>query len=170
MGDRASYRIGKVARTSWWKFLLGAVLSAGVGFYLFNRSQIPMGRTAMADADAKQSTRAKTAFEPTDWNLAPIAAIYVGILVLLVVSCLAMIIAYPASLPDVSRTLRINPPGPRLQTNDEADLRRFRKEEDRKLNSYYWADKQKGVVHIPIGEAMQKLSRSGIDGFPRAQP
>jgi hypothetical protein len=170
MVDRTPNRIRKRGRASWWKLLVGLLLSAGIGLYLLNRSQIPMERTAMADTEADQSRRAKTAFEPTDWNLAPIAAIYAGILALLVVSCLAMIIAYPASLPDVSRTLRINPPGPRLQTSDEADLRRFRAEEDRKLNGYYWIDKQTGVAHIPIGEAMQKLARSGIDGFPKAPP
>lgn len=123
----------------------------------------------MSNAEAEQPTNAKTAFEPSDWNVAPIAAIYVGILVLLVISSLAMIIAYPNSLSDVSRALRINPPGPRLQTDDAADLRRFRAREQRQLNDYYWVDKQKGVAHIPVGEAMKKLAQSGIDGFPKAK-
>ena len=124
----------------------------------------------MANAEAEQASNAKTAFEPTDWDLAPVAAVYIGVLVLLVISCFAVVLAYPGALPDVSRALHINPPGPRLQTNDAADLRRFRAEEDRKLNSYYWTDKQKGVVHIPIGEAMKKLAQTGIPGFPKAQP
>jgi hypothetical protein len=141
----------------------------GIGLYLFNRSQTEMKPTAMANAEAERPVRAKTAFEPTDWNLAPIAAIYVGVLVLIAISCFAVMIAYPNSLPDVSRVLRIDPPGPRLQTDDVADLRRFRADEDRRLNGYYWIDKQKGVVHVPIGEAMQKLAHTGIDGFPKGQ-
>lgn len=123
----------------------------------------------MANAESERSVNAKTAFEPSDWNVAPIAAVYAGVLVLLVISSVAMIVAYPGSLSDVSRSLRINPPGPRLQTDDAADLRRFRAGEERQLNDYYWVDRQKGVAHIPIAEAMKKLAGSGIDGFPKAQ-
>ncbi|MBV9071949.1 MAG: hypothetical protein JO231_24785 [Acidobacteria bacterium] len=54
--------------------------------------------------------------------------------------------------------MRIAPPGPRLQTNPEADLRRLRAEEDKWLNTYHWIDKQTGIVHIPIVEAMKKLA------------
>jgi hypothetical protein len=170
MVDRKPKRISEGGRTPRWKLMLGALLSVGVGLYLFNRSQTGMEqRTAMPSGEAEHSTRVKTAFEPTDWNVAPIAAIYVGVLVLLVLSGVAIIVAYPTSLPDVGRSLHINPPGPRLQTNDQADLGRFRAEEDGKLNGYYWIDRQRGVAHIPIGEAMQKLARSGIDGFPKAQ-
>lgn len=145
-------------------------LLIGIGFYVFNRSQMQVEQSAMSNAEAERPANAKTAFEPSDWNVAPIAAIYAGILVLLVISCAATIIAYPNSLSDVSRALRINPPGPRLQTDDAADLRRFRAGEENRLNGYYWVDKQKGVVHIPIAEAMKKLAQSGIDGFPKAQP
>lgn len=57
--------------------------------------------------------------------------VYVGVVILLVVSSFAMVIAYPSSLRDVSRVLHINPPGPRLQIDEAADLRRFRGQEDR---------------------------------------
>ena len=169
MVDRTSNGARKRGRVSWWRFVLGALLSMGIGLYVFNRARTLMERPAMANAEAEQSTNANTAFEPTDWDLAPIAAVYVGVLMLLVISCLAIAVAYPNSLSDVSRALHVNPPGPRLQTNDAADLRRFRTEEDRRLNSYHWIDKQKGLVHIPIGEAMQKLAPSGIAGFPQTQ-
>jgi hypothetical protein len=111
----------------------------------------------------------KTAFEPTDWSIAPVAWVYIGAVILLVVSSLVLIAAYPHALPDVGRTLRIAPPGPRLQTDAEADLQRFRAEEDKRVNSYYWIDKEKGSVHIPIDEAMKKLVNTGIPDFPKAQ-
>lgn len=168
MVERTLNHIRKIGRVSWWRWMLGALL-IGIGLCVFNRSQSSREEAVMANAEAEQSARAKTAFEPTDWNVAPIAAIYVGVLLLLVISSFAMVIAYPNSLPDVSRVLHINPPGPRLQTNEASDLRRFRVEEEKRLNGYYWIDKEKGIAHIPIGEAMQKLARSGIDGFPKAQ-
>ena len=116
---------------------------------------------------AEPSENPQTAFEPSDWNLGWVAWIYCGIPVLLVVSCFVLIAAYPAALPDVGRTLRIDPPGPRLQTDSQAELQRVRAEEERKLNTYYWVDKQKGIVHIPIEDAMKKLATTGVPGFPQ---
>ncbi len=110
------------------------------------------------------------AFEPTDWSVGPVFLIYVGMLALLVIAAFVLIAAYPNSTADVSRRLRINPPGPRLQTNPEADMRRFRAEEEKRLNGYHWIDREKGVVHIPIEQAMQQLATRGIPGFPKASP
>jgi hypothetical protein len=46
----------------------------------------------------------------------------------------------------------------------------FRLNEENRLNNYYWIDKQKGIVHIPIEQMMKKLTAQGIDGFPKRQP
>jgi hypothetical protein len=126
-------------------------------------------QATLGDTGMSEQQNQKTAFEPTDWQVAPIAGIYIGVLVLLVISCFVLIIAYPTSLPDVGRTLRIHPPGPRLQTDPARDLRQFRADEEKRLHTYYWIDKQKGVVHIPIEQAMKKLSETGIDGFQKGQ-
>lgn len=114
-----------------------------------------------------QEENPTTAFEPSDWSLRPVALIYLGIPVLLVISCFVLVAAYPTALPDVDRTLHITPPGPRLETDAEGDLQKFRADEKRRLNTYYWIDKQKGVVHIPIEQAMKKLAASGAPGFPK---
>jgi hypothetical protein len=98
-----------------------------------------------------------------------VALVYAGILMLLAISCWALIAAYPSALRDVDRTLRIVPPGPRLQTDPQDDMKRFRAEEEKWLNTYHWIDKQKGIVHIPIEEAMKKLAMTGATGFPERQ-
>jgi len=110
-----------------------------------------------------------TAFESSDWPLRPVALIYLAIPALLVISCFALIAAYPNALPDVDRTMRITPPGPRLQTDAEGDLQKFRADEGRRLNTYYWIDKQNGIVHIPIEKAMKELATTGAPGFPKGQ-
>ena len=176
MADRVHHDRRKTR--AWWRRLaIGGIASAAIAFYVVLVRKLMMERAAdvsaqpaVAGTALHHAERPKTAFEPTDWDLAPIAWIYIGTLVLLVISCLVLIVAYPNALPDVSRTLHIKPPGPMLQTDAQADLQRFRAEEDKKLNAYYWVDKQKGIVHIPIGAAMQKLAQTGIDGFPKAQP
>ncbi len=163
---------------TWWRrFAMSAAVGAAAAFCLalvrvlmIERGSDVKSRPVVAGRATQQPEHPQTAFEPTDWNLAPVAWVYIGTLVLLVISCLVLIVAYPEALPDASRALHINPPGPRLQTNPQSDLQRFRAAEDKQLNGYYWIDKQKGLVHIPIEQAMKKLAQQGIDGFPKAQP
>ncbi len=109
-----------------------------------------------------------TDYERSDWSLGIVAWVYAGIIALLVICAFVLIAAYPTSLPDADRRLRIEPPGPRLQTNAEADLERFQAEVQRKPDTYTWVDREKGTVRIPIREAMKKLVETGIPGFPKA--
>jgi hypothetical protein len=51
----------------------------------------------------------------------------------------------------------LSPPPPLLQTGPTLDLTSFREQEDRILGSYAWVDKEKGVVRIPVEEAMRIL-------------
>ncbi len=46
------------------------------------------------------------------------------------------------------------PPAPRLQTQPFKDVYLLKQGQNDKLNSYGWADKDGGVVHIPIERAM----------------
>jgi hypothetical protein len=124
----------------------------------------------MVAAAERESERPMTAYEVSDWNVGSVGLIYLGAFVLLVLSCLVLIAAYPASVHDVDRTVHIAPPGPRLQTNPGGDLKNFRAEEQKQLDTYYWIDRHKGLVHIPIAEAIKRLVQTGIPGFPQAQP
>lgn len=49
------------------------------------------------------------------------------------------------------------PAAPALQTNEPDDLLKIHNEENRTLHSYAWVDKNKGIVRIPIDEAMNKV-------------
>ncbi|HLH94849.1 MAG TPA: hypothetical protein VKW08_07000 [Xanthobacteraceae bacterium] len=119
--------------------------------------------------DPPQHGELETAYEPSDWPLRPVVLTYLAALVLLVTSALVLMAAYPSALPDVDRTLHIAPPGPRLETDSATDLQKLRAEEDRRLNTYYWIDRQNGVVHIPIEQEMKKLAKAGVPGFPKAE-
>jgi hypothetical protein len=170
----------RTAGRAWW----GVAALGGVIVAFICRALLPRGAPVAAQpippaTGSKQPENSAadvrcedptTAFEPTDWSLRPVALVYLGTLVLLVISCFVLIVAYPNTLPDVDRTLRIAPPGPRLQTNAERDLQKFRADEERRLNTYYWIDKQKGIVHIPIEQAMKKLAATGAPGFPKGPP
>ncbi len=164
---------------AWWGLMAlgGFVVALACRVLLPHRSHAETQPSALATRNEEHEQRAAsvqqdnsaTAFEPSDWSLRPVALIYLAIPVLLVVSCFVLIAAYPNALPDVDRTLRIAPPGPRLQTDAAGDLQKFRADEERRLNTYYWIDKQKGIVHIPIEQAMKKLATTGASGFPKGQ-
>ena len=59
-------------------------------------------------------------------------------------------------------------PPPRLQADPAADLQRFTAQELSRLNSAGWVDKTRGIVHIPINEAMRSIAAQGIPDWPVA--
>lgn len=107
-------------------------------------------------------------YERTDLSLNAVAIVALAILLLLGVAPLIMIGAFPRVRGDVDRHLSITPPQPRLQTDPEADLGAYLREEQHLLDSYGWVDRSRGIAHVPIQVAMQQLARTGIPGFPQA--
>ena|SRR5579883_1127108 len=54
------------------------------------------------------------------------------------------------------------PPQPQLQVSDEADMERLRAAQREELNSYGWFDRERGVVRIPIEQAMKTIAQKGL--------
>jgi hypothetical protein len=179
MAEAAHHKNRIAARALWGLAALGGVAAALVYRIAKPRRADPAAQTGSAAAKEEerhekpaarvQPENPSTDFERTDWSLRPVALIYLAIPVLLVVSAFVLMAAYPQALPDVDRTLHIAPPGPRLETDPQGDLQKLRADEERRLNSYYWVDRQNGIVHIPIEQAMKNLVASGAPGFPKAQ-
>ncbi|MDQ3907181.1 MAG: hypothetical protein M3268_02435 [Acidobacteriota bacterium] len=65
------------------------------------------------------------------------------------------------------QTQRPAVPEPRLQTDAPADLNSMREAEKNELETYGWIDQQKGVVRIPVEQAMTILVQRGL---PKTQP
>ncbi len=61
-------------------------------------------------------------------------------------------------------------PQPRLQANAAADQVKARAQEDERLNTYGWVDRQAGVVHLPIDRAMQMIAERGVPVWPAPPP
>lgn len=60
-------------------------------------------------------------------------------------------------------------PEPRLEKNERTELREFIEDQDRKLASYKWLDKDKGIVQIPIDRAMDLIVQRGLPVRPAAK-
>jgi hypothetical protein len=122
----------------------------------------------MAETARVEPENPETTYEQQDWPMDWVGYIYIGIFVFLVITPFILIAAYPRSVSDVSRRLLSPPLSPQLQVDPARDYLLFNAHEERLLRTYYWVDKQKGIVHIPIEQAIKKLAAQGIDGFPKA--
>lgn len=122
----------------------------------------------MAEVQHHAADNPYAAYERSDWRIGAIGFVALATLVLLVAAPLALLLIFPDAVPEPSHRLRIAPPPPRLQLHPASDLARLRAEEERRLNTYYWIDRERGIVHIPIEQAIKKAVAQGIDGFPES--
>jgi len=115
-------------------------------------------------------------YEIRDLTVRPVIWGAMGLALLILAGMLASWLAFkyfvrvqklgpPASPFENAREL---PPAPRLQVTPAEALKAYQAEENAKLTSYGWVEKNAGVVRIPIDRAMElSLER----GFPvRATP
>jgi hypothetical protein len=77
-------------------------------------------------------------------------------------------IEYPLAASSGARL----PPQPRLQQFPRNEIYEFRTAEEQRLDSYGWVNKEAGVVHIPVSEAMRLTLERGLPSRPpdSAQP
>jgi hypothetical protein len=72
----------------------------------------------------------------------------------------------PADTRAVSREDTQTFPQPRLEESERSNLRQFIEDQDRKLATYNWVDKDKGIVQIPIDRAMDLIVKRGLPVRP----
>ncbi len=68
----------------------------------------------------------------------------------------------PAPSPLPQANTQPPPPGPRLQTTPEIDLRDMRSEEELELSGAGWVNQQQGTMHVPIDVAMEVIAGRGL--------
>jgi hypothetical protein len=112
----------------------------------------------------------ETSYESSDWHVPAIAIVMAMLLLLVAIAVLALYFGFRTAALDVQRFLTVAMPPPALQTDPRRDLARLHAHDEQLLNTYYWVDRDKGIVHIPIAEAMKRVATRGIDGFPQGKP
>jgi len=63
---------------------------------------------------------------------------------------------------DYEKYLQQNFPQPQLETNERTELNQIRLQEEEKLATYDYVDKNAGTVRIPIDRAMDLLAQRGL--------
>ncbi len=120
----------------------------------------------------KEKINPNVKYETTDANAKTIG--YIGVAIVIAAIILPILLGWlyghfertAAKGPAVSEVMGKKgfdaPNAPQLEPNAVESYRNFRQSQREKLNDYGWVDKQKGVVHIPIEQAMQKLVKQGL--------
>jgi hypothetical protein len=115
-----------------------------------------------------------SAYEHTDANIGAIVKFGIWLVVTALVVHLGMGLLYGvliegAKEPVADRRYPLAPPDsvalppePRLQASPILEIERFRAAEERRLHEYGWVDKDAGVVHIPVEEAMRLTVQRGL--------
>jgi hypothetical protein len=70
----------------------------------------------------------------------------------------------PGQSPWARTTEKRLPPEPRLEGIETAPVQRTEQEAEARLHRYGWVDREKGIVHMPIQEAMQLLLERQVKG------
>ncbi len=120
---------------------------------------------------AEQPRLPKAEHERTDVALPGFLALLACFASLAVLGVLLILWLFPASLHDEAIPGRIPDfPSPRHQANDRSDMSALFEAQMAELNGTGWVDRGRGVVHIPIGQAMRKVARDGIADWPTTAP
>ena len=124
----------------------------------------------MSDSEKAGSRNPDVDFERSDMSIGVIALLAIVVLVYVCLAPFVLTRIYRPALGDADRQLTLNPPGPQLQLDPPADLATLKANEDTRLESYGWVDRDKGIAHIPLTQAMKDVATRGIPDFPKAQP
>jgi hypothetical protein len=117
----------------------------------------------------KANTRNRTVdFERSDMSVAAIAVLAIAVLAYVCLAPFVLTLIYRPALSDADRHLTINPPAPTLQLDAPADLATLNARAATQLASYGWVDRENGIAHIPLAQAMQDIAARGIADFPEA--
>jgi hypothetical protein len=130
----------------------------------------------VGDAPADQQYRETppgAQYEHTDANVVVIVKFGVWLVIIALVIHVGLGVMYkmmieqakdttPVEYPLASTTEPRVPPPPRLQQFPRNEIYEFRTDEEQRMSSYGWVNKDAGVVHIPIGEAMRLTLERGL--------
>jgi hypothetical protein len=95
-----------------------------------------------------------------------------GFLGFVAISMTGLFFYLRSSVPDAFRkVIEHHFPKPALQKDPQDDLRRFEREQRATLSGYGWVDRSKGLVRIPIEDAMRIITARGGQAYdPLDQP
>ncbi|MGN6570239.1 MAG: hypothetical protein ACTHLO_02365 [Pseudolabrys sp.] len=88
-----------------------------------------------------------------------------AVLLLLAVAFGAVYAFYAAEVPPHGPMVPKGFPSPRLMQDETDWLRRAQTEQQSRLEGWRWVDRDKGVIAMPIEDAMRRIAARGAQGY-----
>ncbi|MBP2302435.1 hypothetical protein [Azospirillum picis] len=118
------------------------------------------------DAGEAERHTPATRFETRDtppWLILLLGALAAGLLGLVVV---ALLLIFPDATGKEHKALSVPMPEPALQVDPPADFQRYKAQAMDRLAGFGWIDRGRGIVHVPIADAMRRIAERGIPDWP----
>lgn len=106
-------------------------------------------------------------YERSDASPPLLIALSIGLAVYLFATPFILLAFYPGTRHDPTYPAVTPPPAPRLEVDPAGDLHALRLREESRLSTFGWVDRAAGVVHLPIGRAMELTVQRGLPGWPQ---
>jgi hypothetical protein len=106
------------------------------------------------------------AVERGDVSLSLAGALIGGFAGVLALSIVGLALIYPNARLEPSDAPRSETAKPQLEIDPAGDLAAFRAQQQGELGGYGWVDRARGVVRIPIDQAMRDVAATGIKDWP----
>src|SRR5437867_6773464 len=104
--------------------------------------------------------------ETTDVNIWAVGKFGIALIIITLLSIILLIGLFKFFQSREAEAVAVDPvkifPSPQLERSEPTDLKEFRETEEKVLNGYAWVDPQKGVVRIPVNQAIDLLAKRGL--------
>src|SRR5579883_2955256 len=103
--------------------------------------------------------------EPDSTNPRLVLATAGTVLLLLAIAFSVILWFYKVEVPPRTAIVPKEFPSPRLIQDETDELRRVDAEQRARLEGYRWVDRDKGLIGVPIDEAMRMIAAKGANGY-----
>jgi len=108
--------------------------------------------------------------EPLDLRPGIIVLVGLGTLGFVMASLVVLGLFYAAMRTGGSFASMQAFPGPRLQSDPAGELRAYQAAQRARLEGYAWADREHGLVRIPVARAMEMIAARGAAAYEPLEP
>jgi hypothetical protein len=104
--------------------------------------------------------------QPPDVANGIVIAAAAGLLGFVLLSMTGVFFYLRSAIPEAFKATIDHPfPKPELQTDPQADLQDFERDQRATLSGYGWVDRSEGIARIPIEQAMQIVAARGAHAY-----
>ncbi|CCD98327.1 conserved hypothetical protein [Bradyrhizobium sp. STM 3809] len=104
--------------------------------------------------------------QPPEVDARVVLTVVGGFLLIVAAAVVGLLVFLKADVPGALAPKRERPfPAPTLQTTPQGDLAKFEAAQHEALSDYGWIDRDRGLAHVPIDDAMRMIAARGEHAY-----